>query len=176
MPFHGSMSNRQSPQISRTLSLFWPILTNLYLDNFDWSFDFQFFQPLSKSLGTVPCAPITTGIPVTLQFLNSLARSKDFSLFSFSLIIIITIIVVAVVNFSYHHQLVVFPWILSDSKSPQISRTFPSIRVDLNNAVIRMVSILPLIIFMFYGFYHQSSSKVFVYNSRSFIFTLYPPE
>ena len=36
-------------------------------------------------------------------------------------------------------------WILSDSKSPQVSRTLLSILTDLNNAVVRMVSTRPLI-------------------------------
>ena len=34
----------------------------------------------------------------------------------------------------------VFLWSLSDSKSPQVSRTLLSILADLNNAVVRMVS------------------------------------
>ena len=36
-------------------------------------------------------------------------------------------------------------WILSDSKSPQVSRTLFSILADLNNAVVRMVSNCPII-------------------------------
>ena len=39
----------------------------------------------------------------------------------------------------------VFYWSLSDSKSPQVSRTFLSIFVNLNNAVVWMVSTCPLI-------------------------------
>ena len=39
----------------------------------------------------------------------------------------------------------VFHWSLSDSKSPQVSKTLLSILVDLNNAVDWMVSIRPLI-------------------------------
>ena len=39
----------------------------------------------------------------------------------------------------------VFHWKLSDSKSPQVSRTLLSILVDLNSTVIWIVSILPLI-------------------------------
>ena len=38
----------------------------------------------------------------------------------------------------------VFHWILSDNKSPQVCWTLLSILADLNNAVIYMVSILPL--------------------------------
>ena len=39
----------------------------------------------------------------------------------------------------------VFHWSLSDSKSPQVSRTLLSILADLNNAVVWIVSICPLI-------------------------------
>ena len=42
-------------------------------------------------------------------------------------------------------QLVAFHWSLSDNKSPQVSRTLLSFRADLNNAVVCMVSIRPLI-------------------------------
>ena len=42
-------------------------------------------------------------------------------------------------------MLVVFLWSLSDSKSPQISRTLLSILADFNNDVSRMVSIFSLI-------------------------------
>ena len=37
----------------------------------------------------------------------------------------------------------VFPWSLSDSKSPQVSTTLLSILADLNNAVVWMVSTRP---------------------------------
>ena len=39
----------------------------------------------------------------------------------------------------------VFLWSLSDSKSPQVSRTFLCILADLNNAVVWMVSTCPII-------------------------------
>ena len=39
----------------------------------------------------------------------------------------------------------VFPWSLSDSKSPQVSRNLFSILADLNNAVVWIVSTHPLI-------------------------------
>ena len=39
----------------------------------------------------------------------------------------------------------VFHWSLRDSKSPQVSRTLLSILSDLNNAVVLIVSICPLI-------------------------------
>ena len=40
----------------------------------------------------------------------------------------------------------VFHWSLSDSKSPQVSRTLLSIQVDLNTAVFWMISTRPCII------------------------------
>ena len=46
-------------------------------------------------------------------------------------------------EFLQQHQLVVFHKNLSNSKFPQLSRTFQSIRADLNNAVVWTVSILP---------------------------------
>ena len=50
---------------------------------------FNSTSPLSNHLGTVPSAPITIGITVTLvfdSFLSSLAKYKHLPLFSFSLI------------------------------------------------------------------------------------------
>ena len=42
--------------------------------------------------------------------------------------------------FPHQHQLIVFHWSLSDSKSPQVSRTLLSILADLNSTVLWMVS------------------------------------
>ena len=54
----------------------------------------------------------------------------------------------------------VFLWSLSDSKSPQVSGTLLNILVDLNNAVVSMVSICPpisnfssIIILLFWEFF-----------------------
>ena len=44
-------------------------------------------------------------------------------------------------SFSHQRHLVIFYWSLSDSKSPEILTT----QADLNNAVVCMVSVLPLI-------------------------------
>ena len=44
----------------------------------------------------------------------------------------------------YFNQEILY-WNLSDNKSPQVSRTFLSIRADLNNSVVWVASILPLI-------------------------------
>ena len=58
-----------------------------------------------------------------------------------SLIIIIIIIIIIV--FSHQITLMVFHWSLSDSKSPQVSRTLLSILAVFNNAVVWMVSSRP---------------------------------
>ena len=55
----------------------------------------------------------------------------------------------------------VFHWSVSDSKSPQVSRTLLSIRADLNNAVVWMVSTHPLI------FKHWSWSWATASDSKS---------
>ena len=54
-------------------------------------------------------------------------------LFQFSIIIII-------INFSHQRELMFFHKSLSNSKSPQVSRTLLSILADFNNAVIWMIS------------------------------------
>ena len=46
-------------------------------------------------------------------------------------------------SFSHHFKLMVFHWSLSDSKSPQVSRTLLSILAVLNNVVVWMVSTHP---------------------------------
>ena len=49
----------------------------------------------------------------------------------------------------------VFHWNLSDSKSPQVSRTLLSILGDLNNAVVWMVSTRPLMLKFFHTLYQS---------------------
>ena len=91
-------------------------------------------------------------------------------------------------------------WIISDSKSPQISRTLLSILADLNNTVVWMVSTHPLIskssspctnplvivprapiiinitvTFVFYSFFSSLvRSRYLSFFSFSFNFTLWP--
>ena len=48
-------------------------------------------------------------------------------------------------SFSRHRKLVEFHWSLKDSKFPLVSMTLLSILSDLNNVVVKMVSILSLI-------------------------------
>ena len=71
--------------------------------------------------------------------------STWFTLFVSALTIIIIIIILLLENFSHQLTLMVFYWSLSDSKSLQVSRTLLSILVNLNNIVVWMVSIRPLI-------------------------------
>ena len=54
------------------------------------------------------------------------------------------IIIIYLLEFFLHQlTLMVFHWSLSDSKSPQVSRTLLSIPAVLNNAVVWMVSTRP---------------------------------
>ena len=55
----------------------------------------------------------------------------------YSLVVIIT------QSFSHQRKLMVFPWSLSDSKSPQVSRTLLSILAVFNNVVIWIFSARP---------------------------------
>ena len=102
-------------------------------------------------------------------------------------------------SFSHHRQLRVFQWSLSDSKSPQVSRTLLSILADLNNAVVWIVSTrlviskssslctnpfvtvsrAPITVgiavtFMFHSFFNSlARSRYLFLFSLSFNFTLY---
>ena len=53
------------------------------------------------------------------------------------------IVIIFLASFSHQHWLMVFHWSLSDSKSPQVSRTLLSILTDSNNAILWMVLIHP---------------------------------
>ena len=88
MVFHWSLSDSNSPQVSRTLLSILAVLNNAVV----WMVSNR--PPTSKSsssfsnpLVTVPKAPITIGIIVTCMFysfFNSLARSRYLSFFSYS--------------------------------------------------------------------------------------------
>ena len=56
-----------------------------------------------------------------------------------------TLLLLLLEDFSHQLMLIVFHWSLSDSKSPQISRTLLSILADLNNVVVLMVFTRPFI-------------------------------
>ena len=63
--------------------------------------------------------------------------SLSFFLFFFllTITIIISIIIIVQSNFAYQRKQMVFHWSLTDSISPQVSRTFLIILPDLNNTV-----------------------------------------
>ena len=126
MVFHWSLSDSKSPQVSRTLLSILAVLNNAVV----WMVSTR--TPTSKSsspfdnpLVTVPKAPITIGIIVTFIFhrffFNSLERIRY-------LLLLLLI------------RVMVFHWRLSDSKSPQVSRTLLSILAVFNNVVVWMVS------------------------------------
>ena len=51
----------------------------------------------------------------------------------------------SLVSFSQQYQPAIFHWLLRDSKSPRVSKTLLNILAVVSNAVIWMVSFLPLI-------------------------------
>ena len=106
----------KSPEL---FSMFWPILVIL---QFRWSrlvFRFPTFPVLlSKPLETVPSVPVTIGITAILIFFSFLVQWGG---------IIIIIIILLFKSFSHKYLLMVFHCSLSDSKSPQVSRTLFSI-------------------------------------------------
>ena len=55
-------------------------------------------------------------------------------------LVMVPIIIIYSLEFSHQRNLMVFHWRLSDSKSPQVSRTLLSILTVFNNAVVWMVS------------------------------------
>ena len=61
------------------------------------------------------------------------------------LLLLLLLLLLFTQSFSHQHYPMVFHWSLSDSKSPQVSRTLLSILAVLNNAVVWMVSTRPLI-------------------------------
>ena len=88
MVFHWSLSERKSPQVSRSLLSILAVLNNVVV----WMVSTRppsskSSRPLNNPLVTVPKAPITIGIILTFMFhsfFNSLARSRYLSFFSHS--------------------------------------------------------------------------------------------
>ena len=88
--FLWSLRDSKFPQVSKTLlsilanlnnSVVWMVSIHTPISNS--------YNPLSKLLGTVPSAPITIGITITIMshsFFRFLAMSKYLSMFSFSFI------------------------------------------------------------------------------------------
>ena len=75
---------------------------------------------------------------------SSLGSSKYISLFFSTIIIIIIKIILLIRVFLHQLMVMVFHWSLSDSKSPQVSRTRLRIQAVLSNAVVWIVSTRPL--------------------------------
>ena len=69
------------------------------------------------------------------------------SVFIYSFIVIIIIIILLLMIFSHQHLWVIFDWSPNDRKSPKASRTLLNILADLNNVVVWMVLIFPLIFY-----------------------------
>ena len=55
-------------------------------------------------------------------------------------VVFLFIVIIYSLEFSHQRKLMVFHWRLSDSKSPQVSRTLLSILAVFNNAVVWMIS------------------------------------
>ena len=167
MVFHWSLSDSKSHQVSRTLR---SILVDL---NNAVAWIVSTHTPTSKSSGpfnnpsfTVPNGPIKIGTIVTFmfyRFLDSLATYWCISFFSLSFSFIrwsagtvkstfcklslfrwlLWSITLYSLDFLHQRLLMVFHCSLSDSKSPQVSRTLLSILAVLNNVVVWMVSTRP---------------------------------
>ena len=122
-----------SPQVSRTLLSILAEFNNAI----DWTVP-------SSPLMTVPKTPIIIAITATFMlhsFFCSLARSRYLSFFSLSF----NYYYLLFESFSYQRLLMFIHWSLSDSKSPQVSRTLLSILTDLNNVVVWTASTRPVI-------------------------------
>ena len=100
MVFHCSLSDSETPQVSRTLfsilavlnyAVVWMVTTRPPTSNS--------YSPFNSPLVTVPYAPITIGIIVTFMFhsffLNSPAKSRYLSFFSLSFSFILWLAVTA---------------------------------------------------------------------------------
>ena len=129
MVFHWSLSNSNSPQVSRTLLSILAVLNNAVV----WMVSTR--PPISKSSTpfsntsvTVPNAPMTIGTVVTFMFhsfFNSLARSRQLSFFSLSFSFIqwsagtakSTILLVFLLNIIRSGLLAMIRWSVCMSKS-----------------------------------------------------------
>ena len=95
-------------------------------------------------ISTIPTFGLQTGIRRSI----CVSKSQRSLIHFIRIYIIIIIIVVVVIIYSLRDFLIrfsrwFFHWSLSDSKSPQVSRTLLSILTVLNNAVAWRVSICP---------------------------------
>ena len=173
MVFHWSLSDSKSPQVSRTLLSILAVLNNAVVWMVSTRPPTsKSSSPFSNPLVTVQNAPITIGIIVTCMFhsfFNSLARWRYLSFFPHSFIFILwsagtaisTILQVlffsgllteirlsvcmSILFVRFSCQVMLFDWILSESKSLLVPKTLRSIFTDNNIYMVCMVSILPLI-------------------------------
>ena len=135
MVFHWSLSDSKSPQVSMTRLSILAVLSNAVA----WIVSTcpptsKSSRPFNNPLVTVP---ITIGYFHVPQFFNSLSRSRYLSFFSLSFRFILwsagtaksTILQILFLLLIFHRS-------LSDSKSPQVCRTFLSILALLNYAVL----------------------------------------
>ena len=85
---------------------------------------------------------VFTGAYLTTILLNS---PGIFSIFWPILTVIIIIIIIIIIHYSFLHQrkLIDLHWILSDSRSTQVSRTLLRVLAVFDNAVVWMVSTRP---------------------------------
>ena len=152
MVFQGSLSDSKSPQVSRTLLSILPVLNNAVV----WMISTRpstskSSSPFSNPLVTVPNAPITIGITVTwmyhvffyfpsqvevlihlfiyFQFYSVVSRDSKFNLL---LLLLLSL-------FEFFTSALADSLLVSNNKSPHVSRTFLSILAVLNNAVVWMV-------------------------------------
>ena len=122
--------------------------TLLFLDRMQLLFTlvhFLFWQP-----GRVVGRNTTQVLSCEMLFISRLKRPwscfpSHFCFLVFVILLSIVLSVLFLMAVSSQHWLLVFHCILSDIKSPRFSRTLLGILVDLINAVVWRVSILPLI-------------------------------
>ena len=102
-------------------------------------------SPFSNPLITVPNTLITIGIIVTCMFSSffQFPSKVEVLLFTLSVLYYYYYYYSLEVFFLHQRKLMVFHWRLSDSKSPQVSRTLLSILAVFNNTVVWMVSTRP---------------------------------
>ena len=131
MVFHWSLSDSKSPQVSRTLLSILTDFSNVFVSIVSiCPLISKSSSSCTKPLVTIPSVPITIGITIIFMF-------HDFCSLLLSFLLLLYFLVV----FSHQCQLMIPHRRLSDSKSPQISRT---LLATPNNAVVWMVLICPL--------------------------------
>ena len=157
MVFHWSLSDSDSPQVSWTLlSILADLINALGWIVSPCPLIFKSSSPCTNPLVTVPSVPVTIGITITFMFLffflsvlwqslcaylsfrfpsvllcgQSERQSPLFDRFSFFVDTHLSLLLLFILfeNFSHQHKLMVFHWSLSDSKSPQVSRTHQSLQ------------------------------------------------